>query len=239
MAGSGFLDRLLRDGAALGEDLQDPAKAGTFLRRAVPWVLILGAYYGAVMGAFSLFDRGMVWFSLLNMLKVPLLLIGTAALCAPALYVFAIAGGATLGMRPLLAALAAAQVMLVLLLASLSPVVLFFLTTFERYAPVKIVQVLVWAIAGIFALRFLRRLLVKIDPALGGKPGLILIWMLLFGMVGMQGAWMMRPFIGAPNQRPQLFREAGGNIFENLLNTLTGGRDGGGSSSSSDYDDDY
>lgn len=224
MASFGFLDRLLRDGAELGEELKDAAKAGAFLRRAVPWILGLGAYYGFVMGAFSLFEKGVPWFSVADMIKVPLLLLGTAALCAPALYVFAIAGGATLGLRPLLAALAAAQVMLVLLLASLSPVVLFFLTTFDRYAPAKLIQVLVWAIAGLFALRFLRRLLVRIDPALGSKPGLMLGWMLLFGLVGMQGAWMMRPFLGAPNQRFQVFRHAGGNIFENLVNTVAGER---------------
>lgn len=237
-----FLDRLLREGASLGEELKDPVQAMVFLRKAVPWILILSAYYGVVMGSYSLFSRGVPWYMITNMVKVPVLLLGTTVLCCPALYVFGIASGATLSLRSLLAALAAAQTMLVLLLASMSPIVLFFLTTFDTYAPAKVIQVLVWAVAGIASLRFLRRLLAQLDPALSRKSGLMLSWMLLFGMVGMQGAWMARPFIGAPNQGFRLFRHIDGNIFENLVLTITGGPRGGqdedaGTQWDSGYDD--
>lgn len=236
-----FLDRLLREGASLGEELKDPVQAMAFLRKALPWILILSAYYGVVMGSYSLFARGVPWFMLANMVKVPILLFGTTVLCCPALYVFGIASGATLDLRSLVAALAAAQAMLVLLLASMSPIVLFFLTTFDTYAPAKVIQVLVWGVAGIASLRFLRRLLGQLDPALSQKSGLMLSWMLLFGLVGMQGAWMIRPLIGAPNQGFRVFRHLDGNIFENLVLTITGGpRDGAsedsGTSSEPGYD---
>ena len=45
-------------------------------------------------------------------------------------------------------------------------------------------------------------------------------WMVLFGLVGAQMSWVLRPFIGNPNQPFQWFRTREANFFEAVYHTL-------------------
>jgi hypothetical protein len=64
------------------------------------------------------------------------------------------------------------------------------------------------------------------------KPGasvraIFRVWVLVFGLVGAQMAWIMRPFIGDPNQPFSWFRPKQSNIFEAIVAALVhlfGGR---------------
>lgn len=52
------------------------------------------------------------------------------------------------------------------------------------------------------------------------------IWMFVFGLVGSQMAWILRPFIGTPGQEFTWFRERGSNFFMSVwtqLQNLFGG----------------
>lgn len=216
----GFLDQLLRKGDEFAEGLQDPAAARRFARSALLWVVVLGGYYGLVMGGYKLVRSGSGWNALTSMVKVPVLMLMTTALCFPALYVFGLAGGARLRASALWAALLAALVILGILLAALSPIVLFFLSTINAYVLVKFMHVIVWGIAGLGAVKFLRGTLRRMDPKLAGNGRLMTTWILLFGLVGMQSAWMLRPFIGRPHQVFRPFRHVGGSIFEDLYESV-------------------
>ena len=69
-------------------------------------------------------------------------------------------------------------------------------------------------------------------PALVARPGsspagqrpasmtLLYIWILLFGFVGTQLAWTLRPFFGSPDQDFALFRSIEGNFYAEILRTL-------------------
>jgi hypothetical protein len=46
------------------------------------------------------------------------------------------------------------------------------------------------------------------------------IWMFVFGLVGAQMAWILRPFIGSPDRPFTWFRERGSNFFEAVWNIL-------------------
>jgi hypothetical protein len=46
------------------------------------------------------------------------------------------------------------------------------------------------------------------------------IWAAVFAVVGMQMAWVLRPFIGNPNQDFQWFRPRAGNFFESVAGTV-------------------
>jgi hypothetical protein len=39
----------------------------------------------------------------------------------------------------------------------------------------------------------------------------------LYGLVGSQLAWTLRPFFGAPNQPFQLFRDIEGNFYQQVI----------------------
>ena len=45
-------------------------------------------------------------------------------------------------------------------------------------------------------------------------------WMVVFGVVGAQMGWVLRPFIGSPDMPFTFFRQRGSNFFESVLETL-------------------
>jgi hypothetical protein len=63
------------------------------------------------------------------------------------------------------------------------------------------------------------------QPAPGDRPAsmlLLYIWILLFGFVGTQLAWTLRPFFGDPDQPFELFRDIEGTFYSDILSTLGG-----------------
>ncbi|MET8120424.1 hypothetical protein [Micromonospora sp. NPDC005189] len=64
-------------------------------------------------------------------------------------------------------------------------------------------------------------------PARRGEPTqrpasmtLLYIWILLFGFVGTQLAWTLRPFFGDPGQDFSFFRSIDGNFYAEILRTI-------------------
>jgi hypothetical protein len=49
---------------------------------------------------------------------------------------------------------------------------------------------------------------------------MIRVWVLMYAVVGMQMAWILRPFIGQPGQPFSLFRERHSNFFESVWGCL-------------------
>jgi hypothetical protein len=57
----------------------------------------------------------------------------------------------------------------------------------------------------------------------GQRPAsmtLLYIWILLFGFVGTQLAWTLRPFFGDPGQDFAFFRSIEGNFYAEILATI-------------------
>ena len=62
------------------------------------------------------------------------------------------------------------------------------------------------------------------QPAPGDRPAsmiLLYVWILLFGFVGTQLAWTLRPFFGSPGQPFELFRDIDGTFYSDILSTLS------------------
>jgi hypothetical protein len=60
-------------------------------------------------------------------------------------------------------------------------------------------------------------------PAAGQRPAsmtLLYIWILLFGFVGTQLAWTLRPFFGSPGEPFGLFRNIGGTFYADIFRTI-------------------
>ncbi|GAB3169448.1 hypothetical protein GCM10027259_00860 [Micromonospora palomenae] len=49
---------------------------------------------------------------------------------------------------------------------------------------------------------------------------LLYVWILLFGFVGTQLAWTLRPFVGSPGEDFALFRSIEGNFYAEILRTI-------------------
>lgn len=62
---------------------------------------------------------------------------------------------------------------------------------------------------------------VKHQPV-GNPPSMTLlyVWIFLFGFVGTQLAWTLRPFFGSPGMDYSLYREIDGNFYAEIIRTL-------------------
>jgi len=243
----------------------------------------LGLAYGACMGLFSLTGSGNGSYMQIpaSMLKVPALFLLTLIVTLPSLYVFNALVGSRLTMLSVVRLLVAALAVMLAVLASLGPIVGFFAICTTSYSFIVLLNVLVYAIAGLLGLKFLlqtlhRMTIARADqvvvavippPPSGGTaaadgpptegppaqkvipehlgqrdfapttttdneselgpldpiPDNVLgphtrtvfrIWVLVFGLVGSQMGWLLRPFIGDPNLPFQWFRDREGNFFE-------------------------
>jgi hypothetical protein len=50
---------------------------------------------------------------------------------------------------------------------------------------------------------------------------LLYIWILLFGFVGTQLAWTLRPFFGSPDKPFSLYRDIDGNFYAEIIRTIS------------------
>jgi hypothetical protein len=58
------------------------------------------------------------------------------------------------------------------------------------------------------------------QPPRQASMGLLYIWIVVFGFVGTQLAWTLRPFLGSPGEPFQIFRHIEGNFYVDVVRTL-------------------
>jgi hypothetical protein len=223
------LDRVLR-----GEAL-----AGQSTRSLFAVNLFLAALYGCCMGSFGLFGRSEpeYWQILASGVKVPTLFLLTLGVTFPSLYVFNTILGTKLPFGKLVRALTAAMAVLIAVLASLGPIVAFFSATTSNYAFILILNVAVFTVSGLFGGFYLFRLLtresqaampleadddapLRATPQGSGLGAVFYVWLVAFGLVGAQMAWVLRPFVGSPWLPFTWFRPREASFFEAVLKSL-------------------
>lgn len=174
--------------------------------RAVALLTIVAAgVYGAVCGSHAGRPLQVAY----SGMKLPFLLGGTFALCLPSFYVL----NATLGLRDdfgrVLRGVGCAQATLGLALASLAPVTGFVYVSGVSYAGATLVNLAMFSAATLAGQWTLAR---HYAPLLerDRRHGIALVcWTVLYGFVGLQLAWNLRPFIGSESLETTFFREGG------------------------------
>lgn len=176
------------------------------LRGLVTTTFIFGITYGAVMGAYAglSLDR---WQQILySAVKVPLLILVSFALSVPSFYVFHGLLGLSRDFPAALRALAATQSAMAIILASLAPLTVLWYASVADYNAAITFNGLMFATASISAQILLRRHYAPLIEANPRHRWMLIIWLLVYIFVAIQFAWVMRPFIGDPEQQPQFFR---------------------------------
>lgn len=169
-------------------------------------ILLFGLTYGAVMGSYAGL-RGEFWLqAVYSAIKVPLMLIATFSISLPSFFVL----NTLLGLRcdfPLaLRAVMATQAALAVVLASLAPLTSFCYLSGVTYSTAVGLNGVMFAIASFSAQLVLRgyyRPLITRRPA---HRWMVRVWAVLYMLVGIQMAWILRPFIGDPTSRVEFFR---------------------------------
>lgn len=181
--------------------------------------ILFFALYGAVMGS-----TGSLWQALSSGVKLPLLFLATLIICAPTLYFFNLIFGSNQSLSQNISIILTAITVTSVVLLSFAPIVLFFLLTSSNYQFFKLLNVAVFALAGIIGVWFLIQGMRQVS--LGGSEGararmrIVYLWILIYAFVGSQLAWTLRPFIGAPSIPFELFRQLGGNFYTNIFASI-------------------
>jgi hypothetical protein len=157
------LDRILRGELTRPEEL----RAGSLIRPlgALPVVLLaLGMVYGACLGVFAITHHGSAGMGqfIADIVKVPLLFILTLVVTFPSLYVFTTLVGSRLHFGALLRLMISSMAVMLTVLASLGPIVAFFILSTSTYPFVVLLNVLICAVAGLLGLIFLMRTLFRL-----------------------------------------------------------------------------
>lgn len=173
------VDRILRGEATRPSALQDASiPIPAFGVTAV--VVVLGLIYGFFMGWFALFNRDSPEYQqlLASTVKVPALFLLTLIVTFPSLYVFNALVGSRLTLRALLRLLTAAMAVMLAVLASFGPITAFFSVSTESYSFMILLNVALFAVAGLLGLGFLLQTLHRLSvvgralprPPLPGDP---------------------------------------------------------------------
>jgi hypothetical protein len=267
------LDRVLKGDATKPAAL----RAGTIDVQAgglTALLVVLGAVYGACMGAFALVSRWGTptvtggWAQMgYSAAKVPMLFFLTLLITFPSLYVFNALVGCRLALAAVVRLLVAALGVTLAVLASFGTIVVFFSLCTTSYPFMVLLNVVMFAVAGVLGMNFLLQTLHRLAIARGGTfetrphpaesestapppqapdvypplppavtPGVLervpgqtvgrgvrmvfAIWVIVFGLIGAQMGWVLRPFIGAPNAPVTFFRPREGNFFEAVANRI-------------------
>jgi hypothetical protein len=213
------IELLMRNRFRFYAELRD----GAGLRRKIVAMLIFAPLFLALFGAVIGSDHS-VWQALSSAAKLPALFLLTLVICLPTLYFFNTLFESSLSLAQNFALLLAAVTMTAVVLLGFAPVALFFLITTSQYQFYKLLNVLIFAIAGWVGLRQLSQglwLLTAHDRRGARTRGAILrVWIVLYAFVGSQLAWTLRPFFGAPGLPFELFRGLGGNFYTNIFASL-------------------
>jgi hypothetical protein len=161
------LDRLLRGDVTRADELRE-GRINVDATGMAVMIVVLGMIYGLCMGSYSLMkevpanvaDPSPPYMQLVaTTLKVPALFYLTLFVTFPSLYVFNALVGSRLTVASVLRLLVASLAVNLAVLASLGPIVLFFSVSTKSYAFVELLNVVMFGVAGIFGLIFLRQTL--------------------------------------------------------------------------------
>lgn len=190
--------------------------------RAQLWMVIAGgAMYGAVMGSFSgLAGEGWKQ-AVISATKVPCLFLVTFLLCLPSFYVL----NALAGLRPdfsrVINAVLGFQSLSAIALGAFAPVTALMNLSTTAYSFLVVWSGILFASAtlcGQWRMYVLYRPLI----AQNRRHGILAVfWMMTYWFVGIQMAWVLRPFVGSPGLPTQFFRRgAWGNAYVELFRIL-------------------
>ena len=209
-----LLDRLLRAPTGLAVEIADDGAPLALVRGLVLTTAAGAAIYGVAVGL----QGGLVQ-ALLTGIKLPLVLLGGAAVSLPALHVACAMAGVRLGIRRLgalvLQALASASVTM----AGLAPfiTVWWLSVSVDTASPWAIYRRVVLAAVGVAAIGGLvgASRLARALPLKALAP-----WTVILGLSTLQLAWLVRPLVGMPDRPLVLLRPLESDALTEILKAL-------------------
>jgi hypothetical protein len=235
------IERFLRDREDVWRQIRLEYQLNALIGQMLTSSIVALACYGLVMGTSHSF-----WQSIASAVKLPVLFLLTLAICLPTLYLFNLLCGGRLTARQALALVLSAITVTSTLTLAFAPITLFFMVTAQSYYFFILLNTAILALTGSVGLSFLLSgmssmnaqalnelpevpdlALDMAEPPRARAPrprsvsmNLLMIWVLLYGFVGTQLAWTLRPFHGDPSMPFLLFRPVESNFYIGVVQTI-------------------
>lgn len=214
------LINLLRDRHTFLEEIRQGVRLQSKIIALLVCSSLFFAIYGAIIGLSHSIPQ-----SLSAAIKLPCLYLLSLLICLPTLYIFNIFFGSRRSLtQHFIIVLTAASVISALQLG-FAPVTLFFLITTDNYQFFKLLNVAIFILTGVIGVNFLykgMRLISEEDTeGQGTRTKILQFWLVLYGFVGSQLGWVIRPIFGDTEQPFVLFREMQGNIYLDIANAIS------------------
>ena len=218
--------RLLSDRPAFIAEIRDRKQLNQKVASLMLSSFIFFAIYGLIIGSFHSLPQ-----AISSAIKLPALYLLTLMICMPTLYIFNGLFGSKRGLSQHFTYLLSAASIIAILLCGFAPVTFFFLTTVTEadYSFFLLLNVAILALTGLFGVLFLYRVMQpgedisQEDQAsqknLKARKLILRAWLVLYGFVGSQLGWTLRPFFGSPGEFV-MFRSDGGNFITGIMMAL-------------------
>ncbi len=177
------------------------------------------ALYGLVIGASSHWLQ-----AISSAIKLPGLYLITLLVCLPSLYIFEVVTGSQRNFRQYLVLLLATTSVISVMLLAFVPVVLFFLLSVNDYEFFKLLNVVIFTLTGVIGVQFFYQNMKSLhsqDTEKSRNLKVVQAWLFLYGFVGSQLGWSLRPFFCTPGKDFALFRPLESNFYVHIFKTLT------------------
>jgi hypothetical protein len=168
------------------------------------WIVGAALCYGAVMGAYGLRPLQMVYSSV----KVPMLLAVSGLVCLPSMLVVNTVLGLRQDLGAVLRGLVLAQGTVCVSLAALAPLTVVAYLSLDEYGAAVLFNGAVFLAAALAGQVTLGR---HYRPLIAANPRHRIArdaWLGLYVFVAVQMGWVLRPFVGNPDQPTGFFRES-------------------------------
>lgn len=210
-----FLSRVLRSPADVAAQCRSDRDVAALARSALVTLAVSSVAFGAAVGSW----RGgrQIAFAAL---KMPIGILGTLALAAPVFYVVAAIFGRPWPLRTVLSLVLSAGTRFGLVLLATTPPLWLTIDFGAPYHAIKLAATIAYGLAGLAGLEVLVRGLAN-GP---GKRMTIGLFAAVFLLIGAQNAWVLRPYLGSPEQQTadvELFtREREGGLVVQLVKSV-------------------
>lgn len=210
---------LLRDRTTFLEEVRNNIKIESKILSLIIASSLFFAIYGAIIGASNGWQQMLV-----SMVKLPAFYLLTLLICLPTLYFFDILFGSKAGFKQYFVLSLTTVAVISVLLFSFAPVTLFFLISIRNYHFFLLLNVAIFALTGFIGVQLFYRGIKNVMDFNEKTPKirdrLLLFWLVLYGLVGSQLGWTLRPFFGSPSESFQLFRNIEGNFYSQVIRSI-------------------
>lgn len=210
---------LLRDRTTFLDEVSQEKKLESKILSLLVVSSLFFAIYGAIVGSSSSWQQMLV-----SMVKLPALYLLTLLICLPTLYFFDILFGSKASFRQYAVLSLTTVSVISVLLFSFAPITLFFLISIRDYHFFLLLNVAIFSLTGFIGVKLfysgIRSVMNFTEETPKIRTRLLLFWLVLYGLVGSQLGWTLRPFFGSPGEPFQLFREVEGNFYTQVIRSL-------------------